>query len=105
MSHTTKIQQLRKAFILSIWINLALILVSFLPVQQIKSIACILAAPTTPFANRFFVPQQHTVSAFLLAASESLLCSIVIYTMLAWIVLSIASRLKQSLNKKADTTP
>jgi len=46
-----------------------------------------IAYPPGLVAKFLFAPKQHTVHAFALAATESLLCSLLVYTLLLWLFL------------------
>jgi hypothetical protein len=50
-----------------------------------------IAAPPGAIAQRIFAPKEHSVGAFVAAATESLVLSIVFYLIVAWVILEAVS--------------
>lgn len=79
------------AFALSAFINLCLVLSEFAGLERDKypwfiRVTNAIAAPPGVFAKALLEPRQHTVHAFALAASESMLFSFIFYAFILWLL-------------------
>jgi hypothetical protein len=77
---------------LSALLNLCLVLSQFAGLERGKHgwllrLTDAIAYPPGLISKFFFAPKQHTVHAFALAATESLLCSLLVYALLLWLFL------------------
>ncbi len=82
------------AFGLSAFLNLCLVLSQFAGLERgrygwVLRLTEAIAYPPGLIAKFFFAPKQHAVHAFALAATESLLCSLLVYALLLWLLLEL----------------
>jgi hypothetical protein len=94
MKKATHLRLSMYAFGLSALLNLCLVLSQFAGLEKdrygwLLRLTDTVAYPPGLIAKSFFAPKQHTVHAFAVAATESLLCSLLVYALLLWLVLEL----------------
>jgi len=89
----TQHRLLLKATVFSLVLNLGLVLSAIVP--SLARVADIVAAPPGIIIKLLISPPAHSPSAFIVAAAESLACSIVFYLLIAWVVLKVAQVIKR----------
>jgi hypothetical protein len=86
----------------SLFINIVMIILPIAGVGPRTSLIFIkisdaIAAPPGIFVN-IFAPKEHSVSAFALAASESLVISILFYFAILWLILECVAQITSHYN-------
>ena len=96
MRKATHFHLILRAFGLSALLNLCLVLSQFAGLERdrygwLLRLTDAIAYPPGLIAKCLFAPKQHSVHAFAVSATESLLCSVLVYALLLWLVLELWS--------------
>ncbi|MGA2169605.1 MAG: hypothetical protein ABSG62_15460 [Terracidiphilus sp.] len=96
-------RQFVQAVVASLFINIVMIILPIAAVGPRTSLIFVkisdaIAAPPGIFVN-IFAPKEHSAIAFMLAASESFVFSILFYTAILWLILECVSQIAIHFNK------